>query len=80
MLGKTESMIIPSSGKASIVKEFCQFLYDISTKKITKRDMIASTMAKTPMTERYLSFYIFSMRTVGASKSDTTTIINHSET
>ncbi len=80
MLGKTESTIIPSSGNASIVKEFYQFLYDISTKNMTKRDMIASTMAKTPMTDKYLSFYIFSMRTAGASKSDTTTMINHSET
>lgn len=56
MLGKAESIVNPSWGKAFIVKEFYQFLYDISTKKMTKSERIARTMAKTPMTEKYLSF------------------------
>jgi hypothetical protein len=79
MFGKTESTIIPSYGKASILNEFYQFLYDISTKKMMKRDMIASTIAKTPITDKYLSLSIFSMRTAGASKSETMIIMNHSE-
>jgi hypothetical protein len=79
MFGKTESTINPSYGKASMVNEFDQFLYDISTKKMMKRDTIARIIANTPITDKYLSFSIFSMRTAGASKRETIIIMNQSE-
>ena len=59
IFGNTETIAIVSSGKAIMVKEFYQFLSDISTKNMTIRETMAKTIASTPITERYLSFYIF---------------------
>lgn len=52
MLGKTDKTARPSVGKAFIVKLFSQLRLAISTKKIINKEMIAKTIAKTPITER----------------------------
>lgn len=53
MLGNTESTAKPSLGRAIIVKEFCQVLFDIWMKNMMIRNIMARTKAKTPMTDRY---------------------------
>lgn len=65
MFGKTDSTARPSVGNACIVKLLFQSLSDIYTKKMTNNEIIARTMEKTPMTEKYRSFYTRYCRTMG---------------
>lgn len=43
---------------------------------MTISDIIAKTIANTPITDKYLSLSIFSISTVGANNKDTMTMIN----